>query len=97
MLIRYVKNKPIQIGVFLLILVMAVLDFVMIAELPFFMTSLQIKEEIKSPRHILPFEDKALDNVHGSVKDQMDRIGGVVDDPVHILYRSLRPNQELRK
>ena len=95
-LIRKIKKNPIQIGVILLILVMAVLNFVMIAELPFFVSSLQINDEIKSPRHILPFGDKAFDKVDGSAKDQMDRTA-VVDDPVNIIYRSRHYNQVLRK
>lgn len=97
MLVRNIKKNPIHIGVIILILVTAILNFVMIAELPFFVTSLQIKEEISSPRHILPFEDKAFDNLDGSAKARMDRVGGIVDYPIYILYRSRRNNQMIRK
>ena len=39
---RNLKNSPIQIWVVILFLVMAILNFVMIAELPFFVSGLQI-------------------------------------------------------
>jgi len=72
MLIRYIKKNQFQIGVILLILVMAVLNFVMIAELPSFVSSLQINDEIKSPRRSLPFEDKAFDKLDGSAGQRSD-------------------------
>lgn len=72
MLIRYIKKNQIQIGVILLILVMAVLNFVMIGELPFFVSSLQINDEIKRSRRILPFEDKAFDKVDGLTGQKAD-------------------------
>jgi len=49
------KKNPILIRVVLLILLVAAINFVMIRDLPLFVTSLQIKGKIDGPRHILPF------------------------------------------
>jgi len=97
MLIQNIKRNPIQIGVVLLILVMAVLNFVMIAELPLFVSSLQIEGKIHDPEPAPTYEDKAPENLDGSVKDRMDRIREVSDNPDHILYRNRRYDQGLER
>lgn len=55
MAIRNIKNNPIPIGVIILILAMAILNFFMIAELPYFVSGLQINSKADGP-------DTALQN-----------------------------------
>ena len=63
MLIRNIKKNPIQIGVIVLILVMAVLNFVMIAELPFIVSRLQIEGKVQGSEPIPLHEDKAPESL----------------------------------
>ena len=95
MLIRDIKKNPIQIGVILLILVMAVLNFVMIDELPFIVSRLQIEIKVQSPETDLPHEDKAPDNLNKAAKDRMDLMNGAGENRVYILFRNRRYSQGL--
>ena len=89
--------NPIQIGVIILILVVAVLNFVMIAELPFFISGLQIKSKIDGPETTLPNAVEAPENLDSSAKGRMDRMRKVADNPVYILYRNRRYDRGLER
>ena len=95
MLIRVIKNSPIQIVVIVLILVMAVLNFVMIDELPFIVSRLQIEGKVQVSKPVPLHEDKAPDNLNDAAEDRMDRMRGARETQVYILQRNRRNDQGL--
>jgi len=95
MLIRNIKKNPIQIVVFLLILVIAILNFVMIDELPFIVSRLQIEDKVQASGAAPPHEDREQDNLKRTAKGRMDGMTGAGENRVYILYRKRRDNYGL--
>ena len=95
MLIRDLKENPIRIGIILFILVMTILNFVMIDELFFIVSRLQIEIKVQVPKTDLPHEDKAPDNLNEAAKDRMDLMRGAGENQVYILFRNRHNNQRL--
>ena len=95
MLIREIKKNPIPIGVIVLILVMAVLNFVMIDELPFIVSRLQIGGKGQSSQSVLLHEGKVPESLNDAAENRMDRMRGAGENQIFGLYRNRRSNQGL--
>lgn len=95
MSIRDIKNRPIQIVVIVLILVMGVLNFVMIDELPFIVSRLQIEGKAQGWEPVLLDENKVPDSLNDAAEDRMDGMRGAGENQVYILYRNRRNDQGL--
>ncbi len=67
------RKDPVRIRLIILILIIAVADIVMIADIPYFIKNLQIGGKNRGPEHTLSHDQKELDHLHGLAKDRMTR------------------------
>jgi hypothetical protein len=92
-----VRRNPVKMVLIILILTIAVADFVMIAELPFWVSNLQTGGKNSGPEHALSHDPKEQDNLDGSAKDRMTRMTEAAAEPVYLLDRSRRYDHRLEK
>jgi hypothetical protein len=78
-------TNPAKIVLIILILTIAVADFVTIAELPYFVRNLHTGGKNSGPEHARLREKTESDNIDGSAKDQMTPMMEAEGEPVYLL------------
>ena len=91
------RRNPVKIVIIILILTIAVADFIMIPELPFWVSNLQTGGKKSGPEQAPSHNPKEQDNFDGSAKYRMTPMTEAEAEPVYLLDRSRRYDHRLEK